>query len=174
MFNHLFLLYPTYPILLLLFLPSFFKGTWTCNDLTPFAWPFQLTMMKTGVHPHQWDDETIIKALGIRASTSKRVYEFLREKQRLVSLHCVLAYAWNMYQHSTIPAFYVTNADNCVFSASHGSVWECLFVPCSVWMFSWTQESGLGCCREYPLKVSPKISWILMRMIAVQFITRFS
>ncbi|XP_043188499.1 uncharacterized protein LOC122363369 isoform X2 [Amphibalanus amphitrite] len=41
----------------------------------------QLTMLKTGRRPHRWDDESVIKAMGIRTSTSKRVYEYLREQQ---------------------------------------------------------------------------------------------
>ena len=44
---------------------------------------FQIQVLKSGQHPHRWDHDSIIKGLGLRAATSKKIYEYLRNNEHL-------------------------------------------------------------------------------------------
>ncbi|XP_043238383.1 uncharacterized protein LOC122389939 [Amphibalanus amphitrite] len=44
----------------------------------------QLRALKTGKRPKTWDDDSLTKALGMRASMSVKLYNYLRLKMRLV------------------------------------------------------------------------------------------
>ena len=42
----------------------------------------QLRVLKTGKRPKAWDDDSLTKALGMRASMSVKLYNYLRRSMR--------------------------------------------------------------------------------------------